>query len=175
MEFCKDPEGLHGEVEFRQQQCVDQRCQCINGNWFCIDTCTPLEELDCAPEERIFWDPFCCPRCKGSKKCNVTVSTINWLEEAPGPKDLSRFVSVFNSEGQSEDSSGKTSKRNEKSNEEPLAPISNATVNAMEKTALITVDPAQHLVTHAGRCVCTNGELRCSRPGTDELIFRSLP
>nr|CUU99111.1 hypothetical transcript [Hymenolepis microstoma] len=166
MEFCKDPEGKHGEVVLRQQQCVDQRCQCINGNWFCIDTCTPLEELDCVQEERIFWDPFCCPRCKGTKKCNVTVSTINWLEEAPGPKELSRFVSVFNSEGQQEGSSGKVRKRDGENNEEPLTPISNASVDATEKTTLITVDPAQHLVTHAGRCVCTDGELRCSRPGT---------
>ncbi|KAL5971575.1 hypothetical protein TSMEX_000696 [Taenia solium] len=63
---CTAPVGRHGEVALRQQQCVDQRCQCINGNWFCIDTCTPLEELNCPPDERIFWDPFCCPRCKGN-------------------------------------------------------------------------------------------------------------
>ncbi|VDL14241.1 unnamed protein product [Hymenolepis diminuta] len=166
MESCKDPDGKHGEVMIRQQQCVDQRCQCINGNWFCIDTCTPLEELNCPSEERIFWDPFCCPRCKGSKKCNVTVSTINWLEGAPGLKGLPRFVSVFNSDGEKDGSADKAHQRVDKINAEPLMPILNASVGAMEKTTIITVDPAQYLVTHAGRCVCTDGELRCSRPGT---------
>ncbi|VDM31076.1 unnamed protein product [Hydatigera taeniaeformis] len=150
--------GRHGEVVFRQQQCVDQRCQCINGNWFCIDTCTPLEELKCPPDERIFWDPFCCPRCKGTKKCSVTVATINWLEEAPMHKDLSSFVSVFTPEGEKE-VLDEASLMNSQT-----ARIEEGEEEGAEKTSLITVDPGQHLVTHAGRCVCTDGELRCSRP-----------
>lgn len=116
----------------------------------------------------------------GSKKCNVTVSTINWLEGAPGLKGLPRFVSVFNSDGEKEGSTDKAHQRVDKINAEPLMPILNASVGAMEKTTIITVDPAQHLVTHAGRCVCTDGELRCSRPGIVlssflKIVFETYP
>ncbi|KAL5108499.1 hypothetical protein TcWFU_001562 [Taenia crassiceps] len=157
---CTAPTGRHGEVTLRQQQCVDQRCQCINGNWFCIDTCMPLEELKCSPDERIFWDPFCCPRCKGTKKCSVTVATINWLEEAPMHKGLPTFVSVLTPEGEREVLSAAPLVS---SLSAPTVEIGE--VGGAEKTSLITVEPGQHLVTHAGRCVCTDGELRCSRPG----------
>ncbi|CDI98274.1 von Willebrand factor type C [Echinococcus multilocularis] len=159
-ESCTAPTGQHGEVALRQQRCVDQRCQCINGNWFCIDTCTPLEELQCPPDERIFWDPFCCPRCKGTKKCSVAVATINWLEEAPMHKGLPRFVSIFTPEGEKEVLSAASLVASQ------TAPATGVAEGiGAEKTSLITVEPAQHLVTHAGRCVCTDGELRCSRPG----------
>ncbi|KAM7535717.1 hypothetical protein Aperf_G00000094977 [Anoplocephala perfoliata] len=164
-ESCPEPAGKHGEVMVRQQQCVDQRCQCINGNWFCIDTCTPLNELNCPPDERVFWDRFCCPRCKGTKHCNVTVSTINWLEEPPGPNGLPRFVSVFTPEGEKEIFTGSARQRIAKNNLKPEVTGDLLGGEFAEKTSLITVNPAQHLVTPAGRCVCTDGELRCSRPG----------
>lgn len=96
----------------------------------------------------------------GTKKCSVTVATINWLEEAPIHKGLPTFVSVFTSEGEREVLSAA-----------PLVSSQTASTvgieegEGAEKTSLITVEPAQHLVTHAGRCVCTDGELRCSRPG----------
>ena len=98
----------------------------------------------------------------------MTVATINWLKEAPTQKGLPRFVSVFTPEGEQEVLGGP-----------PLvaAPLEGiaaeasetkaaaADDDAAEKTSLITVEPAQHLVTHTGRCVCINGELMCSRPG----------
>ncbi|KAL5971574.1 hypothetical protein TSMEX_000695, partial [Taenia solium] len=72
-------------------------------------------------------------------------------------KGLPTFVSVFTPEGEREVLSA-----------EPLVNSQVASTvgvgEGAEKTSLITVEPAQHLVTHVGRCVCTDGELRCSRP-----------
>lgn len=101
----------------------------------------------------------------GTKQCSVTLSTINWLEEGPGPKGLPRFVSVFTPEGEKEVLTDSAHQRMAQNNLEPGAAANFLGGEFAEKTSLITVNPAQHLVTPAGRCVCTDGELRCSRPG----------
>uniref|UniRef100_A0A5K3EGC6 VWFC domain-containing protein n=1 Tax=Mesocestoides corti TaxID=53468 RepID=A0A5K3EGC6_MESCO len=117
--------------------------------------------MKCPPEERIFWDPFCCPRCKGEKSCTVTVATVNWLDKVPNRKGLPRFVSIFTPEGEEEI----LSEAHQPQILRPSMYEDDEANRNEEKTSIITVSPAQHLVTHAGRCVCTDGELRCFRPG----------
>ncbi len=78
------------------------------------------------------------------------------MNKAPDKKGLPKFVSIFTPEGEAE----VLTEGNILLQKDDGGEIAKA-----EGTSIITVAPGQHLVTHAGRCVCADGELRCSRPG----------
>uniref|UniRef100_A0A0X3P2D9 VWFC domain-containing protein n=1 Tax=Schistocephalus solidus TaxID=70667 RepID=A0A0X3P2D9_SCHSO len=166
----------HGEIQIRQEECVDQRCQCINGDWFCLDFCTPLENLTCPREERIYWDKFCCPRCQGQKSCSLSVQSSHWKDLPPEGNSKKLFVSLTDREPKDSKVRGlrlgqgvrrKTAAQLATVHLQPSGQqtLSEEAEESLEGIHLVQVEPGQHVAHTEGRCVCIDGEFRCSRSG----------
>ncbi|BHF71980.1 hypothetical protein SprV_0401504200 [Sparganum proliferum] len=167
----------HGDIQIRREECVDRRCQCINGDWFCLDFCTPLENLTCSREERIYWDKFCCPRCRGQKSCSISVPSSSWTDSPPGRNPKKLFVSLTERE-QKIDKVGRL-RLSLRARRQATVHLPSPTLQAFGQQSLsgeeenleedsgirlVHIEPGLHVAYTEGRCVCLDGEFRCSRP-----------
>ncbi|CAH8444624.1 unnamed protein product [Schistosoma turkestanicum] len=149
----------HGEMITLTGICVDQKCQCVNGRWNCFDYCTPLSELSCPSDEKIIWDPFCCPRCRGDQTCSVIIDMKNWLSN---PNEQTNNVNTFKKLDWNSTHWSQSSFNNQPE-QLLLEPISN--VNSNVNKEIITIQPGQQIVLEQGHCFCLNASIYCPRPG----------
>ncbi|KAL7060000.1 hypothetical protein AAHC03_09434 [Spirometra sp. Aus1] len=154
----------HGDIQIRREECVDRHCQCINGDWFCLDFCTPLENLTCSREERIYWDKFCCPRCRGQKSCSISVPSSSWTDSPPGRSPRQLFVSLTERDQKMDKVRGL--RLSQRVRRQATVHLPSPTLQAFghHGIRLVHIEPGLHVAYTDGRCVCLDGEFRCSRP-----------